>query len=438
MKLSIIKSEHIKEAVNQIDSDGIDSSYLSNNYWVEVNGHEYPFKYLTRLALKIAQGDNSLPQIEFQSNDSYRNYIRSLGFEIKYYREGLSFISKKEIQHYRALAGKSYRKSKIENVKDGVKLKSLAHKVDKWSELSVVEDYQTKSNKSWHWSGTFKKYLWHKIFKSGDSGLVYFVVGVGEEGELFIDLQCQTSNHTQGKVKGLPPEKILAFNNHKASSTHTGIIIPTENVDSYDWNSLISITQNHIYRFSDLYDELESLIKDTIQFEDKNETSNIKLRENNPPSNTKSYASKQRDFKGFKVDWTKKHFSSQSIGCGGEELVLLSEKEKIKKWGLNKQGFEVEKKQDGEGYDILSYDEFGNKKFIEVKTTPKGIDEPFYISFNEIEFCKEYHQNYWIYRLYNFNSINNTSDFYVISGEELLENYNITALTFEISKKDIN
>ncbi|HKL41276.1 MAG TPA: DUF3883 domain-containing protein [Clostridia bacterium] len=53
-------------------------------------------------------------------------------------------------------------------------------------------------------------------------------------------------------------------------------------------------------------------------------------------------------------------------------------------------------KGDGLGYDILSYDEEGNKKYIEVKTTVNKNNNSFYISSNEIEFSKS-NKNYYLY-----------------------------------------
>jgi len=46
----------------------------------------------------------------------------------------------------------------------------------------------------------------------------------------------------------------------------------------------------------------------------------------------------------------------------------------------------------------LSYDLEGNEKFIEVKTTSKGLEGAFFISSGEREFAEK-HINYFIYRL---------------------------------------
>jgi len=431
MKLSSIKYKHIIEAGKFIDKEGIPNNYLSNNYWVKLpNKKEYPFKYLTRIAYQLTEG-NEGKWLDFESTEGYRNYIASLGVKIKFYKEGLSFFNEYEVDHFTSLAGKPYRKKNIKNVEDGEKLILLARKANKWAELSVIEDYWTKKDRTWQWSGTFKEYLWHKIFKDGDSGLVYFVVGIGGDGDLFINLQCQTSNHTQGKTKALSKEKIAAFNQYKLEADHQGKLIHKTNLNSYSWDRLVAETRSFIYRYSSLYDELESLIKT-----DANVIEHAKLQlPTPPPLKTKSYVvNVKRNFKGYRTDWTKKQTESQRLGIKGEELVINYEKEKLKNLGLNNEAEEVQKKLDGEGYDIISYDEMGKEIYIEVKTTPKGIEEPFYLSINEKEFCEKCPKKYLLYRLYNYNQITRTAEHYILTGEELLRDLTFSPITFEISK----
>ena len=54
------------------------------------------------------------------------------------------------------------------------------------------------------------------------------------------------------------------------------------------------------------------------------------------------------------------------------------------------------------GYDILSYEQEGNPRYIEVKTTEHRIDNGelyFFISQNELEKAKTL-KNYWVYQVY--------------------------------------
>jgi Domain of unknown function (DUF3883) len=56
--------------------------------------------------------------------------------------------------------------------------------------------------------------------------------------------------------------------------------------------------------------------------------------------------------------------------------------------------------RDGEGYDILSFEESGRERLIEVKTTKYGRETPFFVSSNE-RAVSELHA-YHLYRLFGF------------------------------------
>lgn len=57
---------------------------------------------------------------------------------------------------------------------------------------------------------------------------------------------------------------------------------------------------------------------------------------------------------------------------------------------------------DGAGYDILSYDDRGQQKYIEVKTTNGGNKTPFFISKNELGFSRKEPEKFQLRRLFNF------------------------------------
>lgn len=73
--------------------------------------------------------------------------------------------------------------------------------------------------------------------------------------------------------------------------------------------------------------------------------------------------------------------------------------------------------QDGKGYDIYSFDELGNEKFIEVKTTTGNEYSSFFLSENEVDFMRLNINQYFIYRVYNYNEENNFAEFYELSGD---------------------
>ena len=57
---------------------------------------------------------------------------------------------------------------------------------------------------------------------------------------------------------------------------------------------------------------------------------------------------------------------------------------------------------DGEGYDILSFEESGSERLIEVKTTKYGKETPFFVSSNEVAVSESHATEFHLYRLFGF------------------------------------
>lgn len=61
-------------------------------------------------------------------------------------------------------------------------------------------------------------------------------------------------------------------------------------------------------------------------------------------------------------------------------------------------------KGDGMGFDILSKNNNGTDRYIEVKTTKLSKETPIYITKNEVSFAAFQKQSFYLYRVYNFDS----------------------------------
>lgn len=72
---------------------------------------------------------------------------------------------------------------------------------------------------------------------------------------------------------------------------------------------------------------------------------------------------------------------------------------------------------DGLGYDIRSISQNGSERFIEVKTTRGGPATPWFITPAELKFSAEHPNTYALYRLYNADPGNGTTDFFVLEGD---------------------
>ncbi|CAK1243360.1 MrcB family domain-containing protein [Fructobacillus tropaeoli] len=126
--------------------------------------------------------------------------------------------------------------------------------------------------------------------------------------------------------------------------------------------------------------------------------------------------------KGRKVKYAEVQKNNSEVGFFGEKAVLNFEKEKLREYpDLAEKVEHVSVKQgDGLGYDILSFDEEGNKVFIEVKTTTQGKDAPFYISNNEVDVALKHPNSYVLYRIYDVQNIlenKNKIEFFKVKGD---------------------
>lgn len=73
----------------------------------------------------------------------------------------------------------------------------------------------------------------------------------------------------------------------------------------------------------------------------------------------------------------------------------------------------AETQGDGLGYDVLSFETDGRKRYIEVKTTAHDAATPFFVSLNELEFSREQSERFRLYRLFHFRT---APKFFELSG----------------------
>lgn len=153
------------------------------------------------------------------------------------------------------------------------------------------------------------------------------------------------------------------------------------------------------------------------EFSDQNIVPNSLIKTEKPTNGFEELPEKKREFKGVSVDYETRAKDQKDLGDAGEELVKQYEIKYLEEQGMYKQASAVKIVKDGEGYDVLSFDELGNKKYIEVKTTTGKDLTPFYLSANEVAFMRVNIHNYKIYRVFNYDEENNSGQFFEIAGE---------------------
>lgn len=140
--------------------------------------------------------------------------------------------------------------------------------------------------------------------------------------------------------------------------------------------------------------------------------------------------------KGAHVDYIQQAKTNKEIGDSGEEFVYQHERSLVKKYklGHQKQVRRVAKLDgDGLGYDILSYDKYGKEKYIEVKTTAGKEDGSIFITANELKMSEEHPEQYYLYRVYDFDPVSMTGKISIRKGS--LKELCISAQTYKVDFK---
>ena len=123
------------------------------------------------------------------------------------------------------------------------------------------------------------------------------------------------------------------------------------------------------------------------------------------------------------------------IGSTGESLVLAIEQEYLESVNRGDLASMVKYVGDnvGLGYDVLSYFENGDEKYIEVKSTSRTQDAPFYMTRNELDTLNNYTDKYFIYRVELVDG--GAPLLNVLSASDIEERYELSPATYEVKAR---
>ena len=259
-------------------------------------------------------------------------------------------------------------------------------KTAKWANLVATKNtnYEVDARRYWSQRGwgefdgvnrqatRVKPYTWAKLFFKGQKALdIFFTVGLSsQEFEFIIKLDFQKERDSK-----LNLNQIKICNEYLAENGPVPLTIPfTEN---YTWDKLIKQTDDYIKTNEHKYIEmLEFVWGETI-------ATNYLPRTN--------------------VNYEERSRRAKILGNIGEDLILQSERQRISSGKYRHKLSDVIKVKDSYGFDIRSFDDEGYEIFIEVKTTSKGIDEPFYMTKNEKIVSENNMAKYYIYRIFDLD-----------------------------------
>ncbi|MDH5270870.1 MAG: DUF3883 domain-containing protein [Candidatus Krumholzibacteria bacterium] len=117
------------------------------------------------------------------------------------------------------------------------------------------------------------------------------------------------------------------------------------------------------------------------------------------------------------IDYAGREERNRSLGLAGEHLVLNYEHERLWMAGKKRLAERIEHvsatRGDHLGYDVRSFEESGDDRLIEVKTTRAGAMQPFFVTRNELRVSEVRPEEYHLYRVHRFER---DPRFFVLDG----------------------
>lgn len=337
------------------------------------------------------------------------------------------FFTKKDLAFFKSWQSKVYdsgdpvhveAKERLMNTVWG-KSVDLGREIEKRLDGFDLDGRRYWSQRGWENGervSTVKPYTWVKLFRHNDKGKnIFFTFGLdaypGVEAFIY-KIDCQNMGNNK-----LSDAKFDLFNSLIPESAQWNAIA-FEELISWDLDSLIGRCVGFVRSNIAQYDAIvDAVCRDAAPALFANQL----VRQKKPRDGYDIIPPVERNFVGCDVDFSSKAADQKSLGYKGEALVLEYERKILR--NQPHLAAKVEQKRDGVGYDILSFDEAGNEKYIEVKTTTGNKHAPFWMSANEVDFMRQNEGKYCIYRLHNYNKKLNRAVFFVLNdniGEQLL------------------
>lgn len=138
-----------------------------------------------------------------------------------------------------------------------------------------------------------------------------------------------------------------------------------------------------------------------------------------------------------KIDYAARDEANRSLGRAGEQWVIAFEQHRLRDAGLpelfTKLDWISDRLGDGAGYDIQSFSDHDEPRFIEVKTTNGGHESSFVISRNELDFSNEVDDAFYLYRVFGFRS---EPALYILRGK-VQQHLHLEAIDYRASFREL-
>lgn len=429
-----LSEQHIHRAATKFDNaNGEVSSFKdSTNFDVIIDTKRYPPKAILGIALSDYYGVDILPEhFSGGKKSSCFRILRDLGFET-FDKEGTNPKREDEMFDYsNFVVGDSHTKLEVFE-RAGVRVPNHARDIPgptRFSNCVVLFVTLEKDRKELEHKYDDKFFLGGSMFQwesqnknTPDTPHMMMIIG-GEPVVLFARV------HEKIKSKSQPFTYVGQLGYVKHSYPVDSKDIPVEVIfEVSEHQNPASDTLSDLYEWAPGIDPEDEPI----------DVSRTVLNETSAPTSSIKVTGKRGRSKGNKkTNWAERDERNRNLGFAGEKLVVEHEIQRLTDLGLIDLAQRVEHVatcSDGDGYDVLSFDEHGVEKYIEVKTTKQSKGTAFFISRNEVEVSRKKGDQYWIYRVYALKDSSDKACFYALQGP-VDRHFDLTPESYKASPK---
>lgn len=415
-----IQREHIFKAIERIDIEGVPNEYQSTKFDLLYNGKLYPPKYVVSLSHIFIDGQK-WTRDKFSGGEETNSFLVSRGFEIV---EKNNCV--KPLKLY-----EDYTREDVQK-------------------LFAPNDKFTKSAGKWGVSGLIS--IPNRI---GD--FIFFITYGQKQGEHTFDEGITDDGILSWQSQPsqtLNSPRIQQIINHDELTNTIYLFLRTREGIPYTYLGTLRYLSHDSERERPVYFQgqiIEDSIPDDIckriglvlQHSSEDTKTNLPLHKENelvltpPPSFKPRTGATTSKFRARKVkDYSLIDAQNRKLGLAGELLVLEFERQHLINNGCSDLAEKVRHvsqiEGDGAGYDIESHTLEGTIKYIEVKTTKGSADSPFFMSSNEVNFATQHSDNFYLYRVYEYDFSTNSGKFFIINS--ITDNsLNLTPIQFRVN-----